>query len=128
MDKANAVEKVLEAGKKTSTILNVAGGVAVGVGVVAAISAGLYYLIGFCTRCRHCNAWWSVVEVRRTLLNTESKSRDVDREDEHFDAQGKKTGSTHRQERVYIIEKTFDVEMNCTKCSETWTERKVVNS
>lgn len=111
----------------TSPALSAGLTIAIGVGVFALIGVGIYHLVGYCTRCPHCKEWWTVIETGRTLLKEENKSKDVEREDEHFDSQGVKTGITKRKERVYVIEKTFDVDRQCTKCKTAWVTREKVD-
>lgn len=53
-------------------------------------------------------------------MKQRQKSKDVDREDKHYDKTGEITGTTVRKERVYIIEKTYNVSRRCSKCSHEW--------
>lgn len=109
-----------------SSVLEGLLGFGIVLGAVAGVGFLFYNLVGYCSRCRNCKAWWSVRDVKREKLQSEQKYGDVEREDSHYDTEGKKVGSTKRKERVYYTETTYKVARKCDMCNQQWESVETV--
>lgn len=79
------------------------------ISVVAAIGVALYGVIGYCSRCSKCRGWFCIEERTRKLVSEKNKFKESEREDADLDREEQRPGSFRRNERTYMIERTYEV-------------------
>ena len=93
-----------------------------GAGIVI---GGLVCLGGYLSKCQKCDKWFSKRTVNKVKIKEEAGAKDLDRDDNHYDKDGKYAGKTTRKERIYGKHITYDVTIQCGGCGEEYHETKI---
>lgn len=88
-------------------------GVVIGAGVLI---GGFVCLAGYLSKCQKCDKWWTKNTILKEKVKEEEAAKDVERHDKHYDKEGKYTGETTRQERVYGKKTTYKTKVKCSNC------------
>ena len=64
-------------------------GIVIGLGLAI---GGLVCLVGYSSKCKKCNKWFSQTVIKKQKLKEEEGAKDVERADKHYDKEGKYSG------------------------------------
>ncbi len=61
------------------------------------VIGGLVCLVGYLSKCQRCGKWFTKSTIKKDIVKEEQAAKDVERNDRHYDKDGKETGHTTRK-------------------------------